>query len=657
MDDSSDGLVLNLEPYQPKDRQKTELKSKNVEKGHKLKKSFENSNYLDSKDSKKSRSYIDPAHFTPVSSLFNKNPDIPQINSSYTVSSAEEVVFSSENVSDLPITDRLRNNLRDQFKFKTLTLIQMMGIPPLLSGKDAMIKSPTGSGKTFCYAIPIIDKMIKVKPTIGRQDGPYALILVPTRELAQQTFNIIQDLCKSCISIVPGMLIGGEKCKSEKARLRKGINIIVATPGRFHYHLKETSCLNVSKVGFFVLDEADKLLSMGFEKSIREILDLMDKHSSVKRQSVLLSATLSKDVENLASLSLRDHVFVDTSKNDDLKNKSNGYVVPSSLAQYFVTVPAKLRLVTLLCFICENAFLEKNKKKIIVFVSSKNSVQFHYEAIKLFLAEIDPNSFEQLFKNVHVLHGDMTQEERFKNFDLFKASDFGVLFCTDVGARGLDIKKVDWIVQYSCPSQLEDYLHRVGRTARIGETGQSLLFLLPSEVGYVKFLNDSFVALKEIEVFSILKSFIGKKYVCKTQNKIEEKVTNLQNVIELACIKFKDFKQVAVSAYNSFIQSYSTYPSFIKDIFHVKHLHLGHVAKSFGLRDAPNKLVNQVGIQTAGIKRKQQNDEEMKIFKESKKQKLLKMKDEIVSGPRTKKDNKHANMKKKFSSKKRKIRI
>ncbi|XP_047134868.1 ATP-dependent DNA helicase DDX31 [Hydra vulgaris] len=653
MENESDSLLLNLEPYTPKEKSAyVKKKSIQKEKGYEQKKSFVKSTHSNLIKSK-SQSYVDPAHFTTISSLFNKNPDIPQVISNNNVSNVEEVVFSSENVSDLPISDRLRNNLRDQFKFKSLTQIQMISIPPLLNGKDAMIKSPTGSGKTFCYAIPIIDKIIKMKPSIGRQDGPFALIIVPTRELALQTFNIVQDLCKSCISIVPGMLIGGEKCKSEKARLRKGINIIVATPGRFQYHLKETSCLNVSKIKYLVLDEADKLLSMGFEKTIKEILGFLDQHSSLKRQSVLLSATLSKDIENLASLSLSNHVFVDSSKKDDFDPKAiHEYVVPSSLTQYFVTVPAKLRLVTIFCFICDNAFVEK--KKIIVFVSNKNSVHFHYEALKLFLAEVDTHS-EMLFKNVYMLHGDMTQEQRFKNFDLFKESSFGVLFCTDVGARGLDIKKVDWIVQYSCPTQFEDYLHRVGRTARIGEKGKSLLFLLPSEVGYVKFLNDSLVILNEVDLFNVLKDFIIKKYSCKTQNKIEEKVTYLQNIIELECTKSKNFKQLAISAYNSFIQSYSSYPSTVKEMFHVKNLHLGHIAKSFGLRDAPNKLVNQVAMQPAGIKRKQKNDEENKLLKESKKQKMLKLKDEVISGPRTKKEN--SALKKKNSSKKKNIRI
>merc|ERR1712048_1294146 len=174
-------------------------------------------------------------------------------------------------------------------KFNKMTNIQRPSLPHLLQGRDCLLKSPTGSGKTVCYTLPIVDKLMQMEPRISRADGPYALILVPTRELALQCFEFVQDVCKSCVWVVPGLLIGGDRCKAEKARLRKGVNIIVATPGRLLYHLKETKSLTFHHINFLVLDEGDKLLDMGFEKSILEILNTIKERSlpGEVRQSIL----------------------------------------------------------------------------------------------------------------------------------------------------------------------------------------------------------------------------------------------------------------------------------------------------------------------------------------------------------------------------------
>ena len=632
-----DRMVLNLVSDSPKKRDH-KVKSKTDQRRDKIK-TFENDIYVHKKkvrDSKpalhKTKSeYIDPPDFVPVSSLFNKNPEIP----THTPASREstdkgEKVFSSDNIDELPIAQRLKENLKNEFKFETLTNIQKHSIPNILEGNDLLIKSVTGSGKTMCYAVPIVDKLTKMQPPITRADGTYALILVPTRELGIQIYENFQLLCKSYISIVPGLLIGGEKCKSEKARLRKGVNIIISTPGRLEYHLKETKCLDVAKLFFLVLDEADKLLEMGYEKTVKNILNELNNRVSVNRQSLLLSATLNSNIQNLADVTLLEPLFIDahhiTNKADEPVDKCS-YVVPSTLQQHFVIVPAKLRLVTLISFVYFNGLFKSGK--VIIFCSNKKSVIFLLRIMDLLAV----NYFKlpkETSKYMFALHGDMPQDERNENFKNFKLFNFAILFTTDVSARGLDIPTVNWIIQFSCPTLIEDYFHRVGRTARIGEEGQSLIFLLPSEVKYLSELEKKNIRMKEMKLNSILGESLSVKFNKASQT--EEKATILQLFIEEEIIlKSNDVIKIAVSAYHAYIKSYTTYPAPFKHIFHLKYLHLGHVAKSFGLRDAPKKI-QKVNLSKKHSQRHSGNEKNY-----LKKRKHLNDENEIYSGPRTKK--------------------
>lgn len=642
-----DGIVLNLTPYEYKPKQKKQNHEKNQQENSKFNSSdkytdkVKKSNNNIGKDSSNfsQRKYIDPKDFVPISSLFNKNPEIPVFSQDNDGSeNIQETLFSDDKVENLDIGEKLKSNIVNHMNFSTLTTIQKLSMPLLLDGKDVMIKSPTGSGKTVCYSIPIVDKLSKLTPSITRSDGPYVLVIVPTRELALQTLGVFQDLCKCCISIVPGMLIGGEKCKSEKARLRKGVNILIATPGRLIYHLSETSCLDLSHIEYLVLDEADHLLDMGFRDKVMQIMEIIDKNDAVKRQSILMSATLNNSVQDLISASLKDPVFVDsedTEKNTVNINESD-YVTPESLTQYFITVPAKLRLVTLIIFTLSKVLFKKSK--VIVFASSKTTVSFLSDVFKLSASEMY-SAFEF---NQFSLHGDMTQQERFKAFDKFKRLQSGVLFCTDVASRGLDIKKVDWVVQYACPTQTDDYLHRIGRTARIGEKGNSVLFLLPSEVGYLDVLHKSSVTLSEIKVTDVLKEFAESK----SSKIIEHKAQTIQNKIEEAVTDSKELHKKATLAYKSFVQGYATYPKDMKSIFHIKLLHLGHIAKSYGLRSAPS---NAIATSMKGTKRKGNDHKKITPQKKPKVDEL----GEVMSGPRTKKYGLAPKQKKK----KTKIRI
>jgi len=652
MGEADDGILLNLTPYEFKPKPKAQKKANplpdhqsdskengldntNKKKPKNFDKGSKNPEKRANKDGKQKNNYIDPKDFVPVSNLFNKNPEIPEVSNEPVSEKSDQILFSTENVDDLTIGDKMKSNLKTHSGFTSLTRIQQLALPILLKGKDAMIRSPTGSGKTICYAVPIIDFLSKRTPPVLREHGPYVLVLVPTRELALQTLGVFQDLCKCCISIVPGMLIGGEKCKAEKARLRKGVNVLVATPGRLIYHMRETACLDLSHIEFLVLDEADHLLDLGFRETISEVLDIVNTKSKVERQSILLSATLNSNVKDLAALSLKEPVFVDAAEDKAVVAEDTGqdYETPCSLTQYFVVVPAKLRLISLVVFVISKA-IPPNTGKIIVFTSSKSSAIFLYEAFKLAVKSCECSGEYKSFS----LHGDMSQQQRFEAFEKFKKSSSGVLFCTDVASRGLDIKNVDWVVHYDCPTQTDDYLHRTGRTARIGNEGNSLLFLLPSEAKYIQILNQASISLSEIKLSDILK-YLGDG---KKTRRVEERAQSVQNSMEESISEDKELHQKAVSAYKAYIQGYATYPKSMKHIFHVKLLHLGHVAKSFGLRKAP---ADAIACVPATAKRKLKIDPE----KRAKRVKVDEV-GEVLCGPRTKKMSQEMKKKKKKKS-------
>lgn len=537
--------------------------------------------------------------------MFNYNPDIPTLPASNESSGAEgkpsENVFSAEKFSDLDISPFMISNLENNLKLTTMTSVQKVAIPSLIEGRDVFVKSKTGTGKTLTYAVPVIHSLQNITPKISRSDGPYAVILVPTRELAIQSFNVLQRLVKPFQWVVPGVVMGGEKRKSEKARLRKGVNVLVATPGRLLDHIEKTKSLELKRVQWIILDEADRLLDLGFEKDVSSILTAVKNslHSGVRCQTVLLSATLSEGVERLAGISLHNPLSVDVTTEDggcEKKEATNAqsssevsFTTPRQLKQFFIIVPSKLRLVTLAAFLLmKNQPEESLATKMIVFMSSRDSVEFHCNLFEKSLSSVAKVRLV-FFK----LHGNMSQSERTSVFKSFSDATRGIMFCTDVAARGLDLPHVNWIVQYNTPGNPADYVHRVGRTARIGLKGNALLFLTPAEVEYLDILKQHGISPEEILVNDVLKTLTGDanlKIAKNVDQKAQESATELQNSFEDYVLSSDICLKAAKTAYQSFVRAYATYPSNLKHIFHVRNLHLGHVAKSFSLREAPKEL-------------------------------------------------------------------
>ncbi|XP_051249669.1 probable ATP-dependent RNA helicase DDX31 [Dicentrarchus labrax] len=563
-----------------------------------------------------------------TSSLFKHNPEIPEIHRA-AVSQVKEQIFTTDSFSDLDLHPHLVATLNKVLNVSTVTSVQKQTIPVLLSGRDAVVRSQTGSGKTLSYAIPVVQSLQAVQQKVSRSDGPLAVVIVPTRELAQQTFQTFQKLLKPFTWIVPGVLMGGEKRKAEKARLRKGINILVSTPGRLVDHIRNTLSIAFSGVRWLILDEADRTLDLGFEKDLTVILNSLNS-TGPSRQNVLLSATLTHGVTRLADVCLNDPVSIHVSgpASSDLTSSSavtsdpgaasqlESFTVPEALKQFVVVVPSKIRLVCLAAFILDKCKFSQNNK-LIVFVSSCEAVEFLHTLFTAVLA--GPSANPQL--SFLRLHGNMKQEERSEVFQQFSVSPSGVLLCTDVAARGLDLPQVTWIVQYTPPTAATEYVHRVGRTARIGGRGSSLIFLTPAETGFINELANHNISLSDMKLQDILSSLMqddtyrGRgKYHSKTSSRAleqetRERATVLQTEFENFVHADVQSVQAAKKALQSFLRAYTTYPAHLKHVFHIRSLHLGHAAKSFGLRDAPQGLSATKGPSGPGsrIHNKNQN--------------------------------------------------
>lgn len=449
---------------------------------------------------------------------------------------SEDKSFAS--LKKLGVSDLTLNAIKEEYGFDTMMEIQHKAIPPLLEGKDLLAAAKTGSGKTLAFLIPAIELLYKCK--FMPRNGTGVIIVSPVRELAVQIYQELQKLMNSYHCQTYGLVMGGSNRSEESKKLAKGVNIVVATPGRLLDHLQNTANFQFRNLQCLVIDEADRILDQGFEEEMKQIIRLIPK----RRQTMLFSATQTRKIEDLARISLKKtpmYVGVDDKK---------ATATADGINQGYAVIDSDMRFRVLF------TFLKRNKdKKIMVFFSSCLSVKYHCEL----LTYIDVPCLS--------LHGKQKQNKRTNTFFQFCNSKTGILLCTDVAARGLDIPAVDWIVQYSPPDQPNEYIHRVGRTARGKNTkGNALLFLRPEEVGFLNFLNERKVPVKEI------------KFDWKKIANVQEQLENL--------IKTNHYLQKsAKDAFKSFVRAYSSHS--LKSIFNVEKLDLSKSCKSFGFATAP----------------------------------------------------------------------
>ncbi|KAJ1440154.1 P-loop containing nucleoside triphosphate hydrolase protein [Ochromonadaceae sp. CCMP2298] len=521
------------------------------------------------------------------------------------------------------------------------TTVQSVVVPNQLQRRQNMlIKSQTGSGKTLAFLLPMVHDLMQMEPRVGRADGCHALVIAPTRELCTQITEVLNKITQCCVNLVSGSITGGERKKSEKGRLRKGVVLLVGTPGRLLDHLQSTESFHLDKLRWIVMDEVDRLLDMG-ERQIEGMwnINFKTKQCSSAQDLVLLmcSATLTNAVKHLA-LPLLGNKAMKGSAAGVVGKKSGGAALakgeaveaPAQLNQYFMMVTCKWRLAALLSFLRTHT-----EHKVVVFLATCDSVDY----ISLLLremdwpTELDPASepsdkddggtglsslsmqasqtlepldcrFQGMFDDntddaaakksrghLYRLHGSVPQQVRKTVYTQFCAASKGVLLCTDVAARGLDLPNVDWILQYDAPCETTDYVHRIGRTARKGRTGSALLFLLPSEASYIPMLSGHGLNPQALSLQSLfLDSAKHIPGAAKFKNIDEMTAVILQRRVERVIHDNKWLLLAGRQAFRSFVRAYATHSVDTRGIFSVQLLHLGHVAKSFGLRESPKNL-------------------------------------------------------------------
>lgn len=328
--------------------------------------------------------------------------------------------------------------------FTTLTEVQEKALPPMMQGKDVIAKAPTGTGKTCAFGIPMLVDLNK------QASATQALVLAPTRELARQITEDLQDLAHYMPNVRIACVYGGQAIQKQFDALKKGPHIIVATPGRLLDHMQRKT-VKLNAVTRVVLDEADEMLDMGFYKDVRRILDSLKN----RKQLGMFSATISREVMDIGWLYQRDAVEITVQPIEDSM---------PMITQYSLLTTGRDKLADLAEIIVWGEY-----ERVMVFCNTK------YTTAML------ANQLARLNFNVDCLHGDLSQAERNKIMGAFKGGKLRVLVSTDVAARGIDVDDVDAVVNYDLPGSNEYYTHRIGRTGRAKRKGVSFILYMPDE--------------------------------------------------------------------------------------------------------------------------------------------------------------------------------
>jgi len=348
--------------------------------------------------------------------------------------------------SDYPISNLIIEQL-ESMDFRKPTDIQFKSIKHILEGEDVMAVAQTGTGKTAAFAIPVIDRIEKRKRKGYK--GVRCLVMVPTRELAKQIGSVFTEIGKRT-SVKSYGLFGGTDQDQQIRTLKNGVDVLVTTPGRM-FDLISQGHLDVSQLEVLVLDEADLMLDLGFNKDIKDVM----KHIPKNRQTLFFSATISKKIKSLAYDVVRDAIRIQISPKNPVAQNIDHAVA-------FIQMDDKR-------FFLENILKEYPENMFIVFARTKVRVERIVAAM------------ERVGVKTEALHGGIEQKDRFAILDRFRAGENRVLITTDVAARGIDIPSMDYVINYDLPDDSENYVHRCGRTGRGNRRGQALSFCSDSE--------------------------------------------------------------------------------------------------------------------------------------------------------------------------------
>lgn len=385
--------------------------------------------------------------------------------------------------------------------FERATPVQAAAIGLLAGNKDVAVEACTGSGKTLAFVLPMVEILARAsKEQSFRKHHVGAVVVSPTRELARQIFDVAAPFMATLPDMAPPMLLVGGTDVNEDVRAfaAAGAAALIGTPGRLDDLMLRSNAFDAKRCELLVLDEADRLLSMGFARAINAIIARLPK----QRRTGLFSATQTDEVEELARAGLRNpvRVTVRDSAAQAAANAAKASGLPANSAAARGKLPAQLKLLYKVCRVDERLwrlreFLKENAdKKTIVYFLTCACVDYFATA----MCDGAPASPGDDV-DVVALHGKMKQSQREQALGRFAAGAGGCLLCTDVAARGLDIPGVDWVVQFDAPQDPAAFVHRVGRTARMGRDGSALLFLSPHESSYVEFLRVRHIHLREVD--------------------------------------------------------------------------------------------------------------------------------------------------------------
>lgn len=368
------------------------------------------------------------------------------------------------------IVPELKKSL-DELGFKKPTDIQFKSIPQILSGQDILAIAQTGTGKTAAFAIPLISMLQEHKERAIDQNVK-AVVMVPTRELAIQIEEVFKELGKyTDVEVIS--LIGGVDIEPQVKKLEKGVDVLIATPGRIT-DLVHKGHLNLKKIDFLVLDEADHMLNKGFYQDIQHLLQFLPR----RRQTMFFSATIDENIKDLAYALVSKPVRIQISPKDPVSKNVDHAVA-------YVAMDDKR-------FFLERVIKEHPDQKILVFVRTKVRAERVFKAME----RVDIQSA--------TLHGDKEQEQRFEVLEDFKAGRVKILIATDISARGLDVKGVEYVINYDLPDVAENYVHRIGRTGRGNNRGLAISFCSEEEKPILAEI-ETYLS-KPIRVMTVLKT-------------------------------------------------------------------------------------------------------------------------------------------------------
>ena len=495
------------------------------------------------------------------------------------------------------------------YKFETITKVQYIVINEFLKNEDVIVKSVTGSGKTLSYIIPLFQRLINYsKENQEYKNQTLALILLPARELSEQILKDILNFVNNIkYKFTYLLLIGGKKVENDIEKYNNQIpNIIIATPGRL-IDIDEKININFHDLQIFILDEADKMLDMGFEVEISYILSKIPK----QRRTGLFSATVTSNVENIIKAGMRNPIFIDiiiqnNKTNDifinenDLKkpinkqgsfykiipfnienNKINNSIqeLPQGLYQYYLTVKNIKYKIPHLIHILNMIYNAGENNKIMIFLSTCNSVDYFNLLLPLIFKKLSMNDF-----SISKLHSKISQNKRNKEYKSFKIESnnrLNILLSTDLASRGIDIPNIDMIIQFDPPKTDDSYIHKAGRTARVGHKGTSLLFLNENELTFLNYMKQKGIIIQKWEDQNI-----------KNEEDVDLIIPfNEKNGISiLKCIKEINLsdKWIYDKAVNTFISFLRFYQEIeLKYIFYYPNFDIGNYANSLQLLKLP----------------------------------------------------------------------